>query len=213
MSTVYSPCTRSVCQYRKSDTNASLVFRMSTVYTPCTRSICQYRKSDTNASLVVRMSTVYTPCTRSIDQHRKKWLHASLIFHLSTIYTPCTRSIYQHRKREREKKKTALPTWFTTCLQSSTCTQRCIGGTGSATQTSLILCIYSLALVQEVAYQCREGVGWTLVDWWHHLSDQSAFIFIRVLILILVSVPTPCYRSSMWKIPVILPKVQVAGYS
>ena len=74
---------------------------------PCTRSVCQHRKSDTNASLVFRMSTVYTPCTRSIDQHRKKWLHhvhASLIFHLSTIYTPCTRSIYQHKKREREKK-------------------------------------------------------------------------------------------------------------
>ena len=28
-----------------------------------------------------------------------------------------------------------------------------------------------------------------------------------------VSVPPPCYRSSKYKIPVILPKVQVAGYS
>ena len=36
---------------------------------------------------------------------------------------------------------------------------------------------------------------------------------LSVLILIPVSVPPPCYRSSMYKIPVILPKVQVAGYS
>ena len=33
-----------------------------------------------------------------------------------------------------------------------------------------------------------------------------------VLSLVSVSVPS-CYRSSTWKIPVILPKVQVAGYS
>ena len=36
---------------------------------------------------------------------------------------------------------------------------------------------------------------------------------LSVLILISVSVPPPCYRSSTWKIPVILPKVQAAGYS
>ena len=34
-----------------------------------------------------------------------------------------------------------------------------------------------------------------------------------VLILISASVPPPCYRSSTQKIPVILPKVPVAGYS
>ena len=36
---------------------------------------------------------------------------------------------------------------------------------------------------------------------------------LSVLILISVSVPPPCYRSSTQKIPVILPKVQVAGYT
>ena len=36
---------------------------------------------------------------------------------------------------------------------------------------------------------------------------------LSVLTLISVSVPPPCYHSSTWKIPVILPKVQVAGYS
>ena len=40
-------------------------------------------------------------------------------------------------------------------------------------------------------------------------------LFVRVqlsvLTLILVSVPPLCYRSSMQKIPIILPKVQVAG--
>ena len=36
---------------------------------------------------------------------------------------------------------------------------------------------------------------------------------LSVLTLISVSVPPPCYRSSTQKIPVILPKVQVAGYS
>ena len=34
-----------------------------------------------------------------------------------------------------------------------------------------------------------------------------------VLTLILVFVPPPCYRSSTYKILVILPKVQMAGYS
>ena len=34
-----------------------------------------------------------------------------------------------------------------------------------------------------------------------------------VLILYSVSVPTPCYLSGMLKTPVILPKVQVAGYT
>ena len=29
----------------------------------------------------------------------------------------------------------------------------------------------------------------------------------------LVSVPPPCYRSGTYKIPVILPKVQVANYT
>ena len=36
---------------------------------------------------------------------------------------------------------------------------------------------------------------------------------LSVLTLISVSVPPPCYHSSTYKIPVILPKVQVAGYS
>ena len=36
---------------------------------------------------------------------------------------------------------------------------------------------------------------------------------LSVLILISVSVPPLSYRSSTKKIPVILPKVQVAGYS
>ena len=36
---------------------------------------------------------------------------------------------------------------------------------------------------------------------------------LSVLTLISVSVPPLCYHSSMWKDPVILPKVQVAGYS
>ena len=36
---------------------------------------------------------------------------------------------------------------------------------------------------------------------------------LSVLTLILVSVPPLCYCSNMLKIPVILPKVQVAGYS
>ena len=35
---------------------------------------------------------------------------------------------------------------------------------------------------------------------------------LSVLTPISVSVPPPCYRSSTYKIPVILPKVQVAGY-
>ena len=39
------------------------------------------------------------------------------------------------------------------------------------------------------------------------------FFQVSVLTLISVSIPPPCYRSSMYKIPVILPKVQVAGYS
>ena len=200
---LYTPCTRSTYQHRKNDYMplfASLVFHMSAVYTPCTRSIyISIEKMTTCQPGFPHVYNPYTPCTRNIYQHRKKWLHASLVFHMSTVYTPCTRSTYQHRKNDY------MPAWFTTCLQSSTCTQRCISGTGSATQTSLILCIHSLALVQELVYQCREGVGWTLVDWWHHLSDQSAFIFIRVLTLISVSVPTPCYRSSTWKIPVVLP--------
>ena len=34
-----------------------------------------------------------------------------------------------------------------------------------------------------------------------------------LLILISVFIPPPCYCSSMWKTLVILPKVQVAGYS
>ena len=34
-----------------------------------------------------------------------------------------------------------------------------------------------------------------------------------VLTLISVSLPPPCYRSSTKMIPVVLPKVQVAGYS
>ena len=34
-----------------------------------------------------------------------------------------------------------------------------------------------------------------------------------VLTLISVSVPPQCYRSSIKKTPVVLPKVQVAGYS
>ena len=37
--------------------------------------------------------------------------------------------------------------------------------------------------------------------------------WLSVLTLISVSVLLPCYCSSKWKIPVILPKVQVAGYS
>ena len=36
---------------------------------------------------------------------------------------------------------------------------------------------------------------------------------LSVLTLISVSDPPPCYHSSTYKIPVILPKVQVAGYS
>ena len=36
---------------------------------------------------------------------------------------------------------------------------------------------------------------------------------VSVLTLISVSVPPPCYHSSTQKIPVILPKVQVSGYS
>ena len=36
---------------------------------------------------------------------------------------------------------------------------------------------------------------------------------LSVLTPILVSVPPPCNRSSTQKIPVILPKVQAAGYS
>ena len=33
------------------------------------------------------------------------------------------------------------------------------------------------------------------------------------VLLFSVTVPSPCYRSSTYMIPVILPKVQVAGYS
>ena len=44
----------------------------------------------------------------------------------------------------------------------------------------------------------------------HNNCIHSQF---SVLTLISVNVPTPCYRSSTEKIPVILPKVQVAGYS
>ena len=47
-------------------------------------------------------------------------------------------------------------------------------------------------------------------------ARREIFFFqgqLAVLTLISVSVPPPCYRSSMQKIPVILPKVQVAGYS
>ena len=36
---------------------------------------------------------------------------------------------------------------------------------------------------------------------------------LSVLTFISVSVPPPCYRNSTGKFPVILPKVQVAGYS
>ena len=36
---------------------------------------------------------------------------------------------------------------------------------------------------------------------------------LSVLTLISVSVPPPCYLSSTQKTPVILPKVEVAGYS
>ena len=36
---------------------------------------------------------------------------------------------------------------------------------------------------------------------------------LSLLTLISVSIPPPCYRSSMYKIPVILPKVQMAGYN
>ena len=44
----------------------------------------------------------------------------------------------------------------------------------------------------------------------HNNRIHSQF---SVLTLISVNVPTPCYRSSTEKIPVILPAVQVAGYS
>ena len=50
----------------------------------------------------------------------------------------------------------------------------------------------------------------SLQDWWGNFLLQGQ---LPVLTLIFVSVPPLCYRSSTLKIPVILPKVQVAGYS
>ena len=46
-------------------------------------------------------------------------------------------------------------------------------------------------------------------EWWQKFLLQGR---LRVLAL-LVSVPPLCYRSSMKKIAVILPKLQMAGYS
>ena len=49
-------------------------------------------------------------------------------------------------------------------------------------------------------------------EWWENvLLDLQGQLF--VLTLVSVSIPPPCYRRSMYKFPVILPKVQVAGYS
>ena len=48
------------------------------------------------------------------------------------------------------------------------------------------------------------------------LQQQENFLFqgwLSVLTLVLISVPPPCYRSSTYKIPVILSEVHVAGYS
>ena len=50
----------------------------------------------------------------------------------------------------------------------------------------------------------------SLLEWWENFLLQGQ---LSVLTLISVSVPPPCYRSSTQKSPVILPKVQVAGYS
>ena len=56
----------------------------------------------------------------------------------------------------------------------------------------------------------------TVHGWEFRQEQRENFLLqghLSVLTLFSVSVPPPCYRSSTWKIAVILPKVQVAGYS
>ena len=64
------------------------------------------------------------------------------------------------------------------------------------------------------AFSCRMML--TIWEGGGGYTRQEDFLLqghLSVLTLISVSVPPPCYGSSTQKIPVILLKVQVAGYS